>query len=53
MAFDEKGQADNFERRIEICERAYKILTEKVKFPAEDIIFDPNIFNHRDWARRT
>jgi 5-methyltetrahydrofolate--homocysteine methyltransferase len=43
MAFDEKGQADNFERRIEICERAYKILTEKVKFPAEDIIFDPNI----------
>ncbi|MBL4707182.1 MAG: methionine synthase, partial [Flavobacteriales bacterium] len=43
MAFDEKGQADNYERRIEICERAYKILTEKVKFPAEDIIFDPNI----------
>ena len=43
MAFDEKGQADNFERRIEICERAYKILTEIVKFPAEDIIFDPNI----------
>ncbi len=43
MAFDEKGQADNFERRIEICERAYKILTEKVDFPAEDIIFDPNI----------
>src|SRR5690606_37870368 len=43
MAFDEKGQADNLERRIEICERAYKILTEKVKFKAEDIIFDPNI----------
>lgn len=43
MAFDEKGQADNYERRIEICERAYKILTEKVDFPPEDIIFDPNI----------
>ncbi|MCS6935048.1 MAG: methionine synthase [Chitinophagales bacterium] len=44
MAFDEKGQADTYERRIEICERAYKILTEKVGFPPEDIIFDPNIF---------
>lgn len=44
MAFDEQGQADSYERRIEICERAYKILTEKVGFPAEDIIFDPNIF---------
>ncbi|TAE24734.1 MAG: methionine synthase [Candidatus Kapaibacterium sp.] len=43
MAFDEKGQADNFERRIEICERAYRILTQEVGFPAEDIIFDPNI----------
>jgi 5-methyltetrahydrofolate--homocysteine methyltransferase len=43
MAFDEKGQADNFERRVEICTRAYKILTEKVKFAPEDIIFDPNI----------
>lgn len=43
MAFDEKGQASTFERRIEICERAYKILTEKVNFPPEDIIFDPNI----------
>lgn len=43
MAFDEKGQADNYERRIEICERAYRILTQVVKFPAEDIIFDPNI----------
>jgi 5-methyltetrahydrofolate--homocysteine methyltransferase len=43
MAFDEKGQADNFERRIEICERAYRILTQDVGFPAEDIIFDPNI----------
>ncbi len=44
MAFDEKGQADTFERKIEICERAYKILTEEVGFPPEDIIFDPNIF---------
>lgn len=44
MAFDEDGQADSFERRIEICSRSYKILTEVVKFPAEDIIFDPNIF---------
>ncbi|GIV34850.1 MAG: hypothetical protein KatS3mg031_2385 [Chitinophagales bacterium] len=44
MAFDEKGQADTFERRIEICKRSYDILTEKVGFPAEDIIFDPNIF---------
>ena len=44
MAFDEVGQADNYERRISICERSYKILTELVRFPAEDIIFDPNIF---------
>jgi 5-methyltetrahydrofolate--homocysteine methyltransferase len=43
MAFDEKGQADNLERRKEICTRAYKILTEKVHFPAQDIIFDPNV----------
>jgi 5-methyltetrahydrofolate--homocysteine methyltransferase len=43
MAFDEQGQADSYERRIEICARAYKILTEKVGFPATDIIFDPNI----------
>jgi len=43
MAFDETGQADNFQRRIEICERAYKILTEQVHFPPQDIIFDPNI----------
>ena len=43
MAFDEKGQADTFERKIAICERAYNILVNKVKFPAEDIIFDPNI----------
>ena len=44
MAFDEKGQADSYERKIEICARSYKILTEEVGFPAEDIIFDPNIF---------
>ncbi len=44
MAFDEKGQADTFQRKAEICARAYRILTEKVGFPAEDIIFDPNIF---------
>ncbi|XHR31316.1 MAG: methionine synthase [Chthoniobacteraceae bacterium] len=43
MAFDEKGQADNTTRRIEICGRAYRILTEEVGFPAEDIIFDPNV----------
>lgn len=43
MAFDEDGQADSYERRIEICERAYKLLREKLDFPAEDIIFDPNI----------
>lgn len=44
MAFDEQGQADSYERRIEICERSYRILTEQVKFPKNDIIFDPNIF---------
>jgi len=44
MAFDEQGQADTFERRIAICERAYRILTQEVGFPPEDIIFDPNIF---------
>ncbi|MBS0525815.1 MAG: methionine synthase [Proteobacteria bacterium] len=44
MAFDEKGQADTLQRKVEICERAYGILTEQVGFPAEDIIFDPNIF---------
>jgi 5-methyltetrahydrofolate--homocysteine methyltransferase len=44
MAFDENGQADNYERRIEICKRSYDILVDKVGFPAEDIIFDPNIF---------
>ncbi|MBZ0100415.1 MAG: dihydropteroate synthase, partial [Taibaiella sp.] len=44
MAFDEKGQADSLQRRVDICERAYKILTEQVGFHPEDIIFDPNIF---------
>jgi 5-methyltetrahydrofolate--homocysteine methyltransferase len=44
MAFDEDGQADSYERRIEICQRSYRILVEQVKFPAQDIIFDPNIF---------
>ena len=44
MAFDEQGQADNLERRKEICGRAYRILTEEVGFPAEDIVFDPNCF---------
>lgn len=44
MAFDETGQADSYERRIQICERAYRILVDRVGFNAEDIIFDPNIF---------
>ena len=44
MAFDEDGQADNTKRKFQICSRAYKILLEKVKFPPQDIIFDPNIF---------
>jgi 5-methyltetrahydrofolate--homocysteine methyltransferase len=44
MAFDEKGQADNLDRRIEICKRSYDVLVEKVKFKPQDIIFDPNIF---------
>ena len=59
MAFDEKGQADTLERKTEICERAYKLLTEQVGFPPEDIIFDPNIFaiatgieEHDNYARR-
>lgn len=57
MAFDEEGQADTFERRIGICSRAYRILTEQVGFPAEDIIFDPNVLaictgmaEHRNYA---
>jgi 5-methyltetrahydrofolate--homocysteine methyltransferase len=44
MAFDENGQADSYERRIEICERSYRILVDVVGFPCQDIIFDPNIF---------
>ncbi|MBL0094307.1 MAG: methionine synthase [Piscinibacter sp.] len=44
MAFDEKGQADTYQRKIEICERAYRMLVDEVGFPPEDIIFDPNIF---------
>jgi 5-methyltetrahydrofolate--homocysteine methyltransferase len=57
MAFDEDGQADTYQRRIDICKRAYHVLTEQVGFPAEDIIFDPNIFpvatgieEHRNYA---
>ena len=44
MAFDEQGQADTYERKIQICERAYRLLVDEVDFPPEDIIFDPNIF---------
>ncbi len=44
MAFDEQGQADSYERKVAICTRAYRILTEQIGFPPEDIIFDPNIF---------
>ncbi len=58
MAFDEDGQADTYERKVEICTRSYKVLTEVVGFPAEDIIFDPNIFavatgieEHNNYAR--
>ena len=57
MAFDEQGQADNFQRKIDICARAYKLLTERASFPASDIIFDPNILTvatgleeHRNYA---
>ncbi|MEZ0279555.1 MAG: methionine synthase [Methylibium sp.] len=58
MAFDETGQAETAERKFEICKRAYKLLTETVGFPPEDIIFDPNIFavatgieEHNDYGR--
>jgi 5-methyltetrahydrofolate--homocysteine methyltransferase len=58
MAFDEEGQADTVERKVSICRRAYELLTGKVGFPAEDIIFDPNIFavatgiaEHNDYGR--
>jgi 5-methyltetrahydrofolate--homocysteine methyltransferase len=44
MAFDEQGQADTVNRKVEICQRAYRLLTEEIDFPPEDIIFDPNIF---------
>ena len=44
MAFDEEGQADSYERKVEICTKAYEILVSQVQFPPEDIIFDPNIF---------
>ena len=57
MAFDEQGQADNFQRKIDICARAYRLLTERADFPASDIIFDPNILTvatgldeHRNYA---
>jgi 5-methyltetrahydrofolate--homocysteine methyltransferase len=57
MAFDERGQADTFERKIEICARAYRLLTERLHFPPNDIIFDPNILTiatgieeHNDYA---
>ena len=43
MAFDERGQADSFERKIQVCKRAYDLLTQKVRFPPQDIIFDPNV----------
>ena len=58
MAFDERGQADTLERKLDICQRAYRLLTERAGFPAEDILFDPNIFavatgiaEHDDYAR--
>jgi len=57
MAFDEAGQADTYQRRIDICKRAYDVLVDVVKFPSQDIIFDPNIFpvatgidEHRNYA---
>jgi 5-methyltetrahydrofolate--homocysteine methyltransferase len=57
MAFDEDGQADSYERKVAICSRAYKILTEEMGFPPQDIIFDPNVFavatgmeEHNDYA---
>jgi 5-methyltetrahydrofolate--homocysteine methyltransferase len=57
MAFDERGQADTFERRIEVCQRAYDLLTKQLNFPANDIIFDPNVLTvatgleeHRNYA---
>ena len=58
MAFDERGQADTFERKIEVCERSYRILTQQAGFPPQDIIFDPNVLTvatgieeHNNYAR--
>ena len=58
MAFDETGQADTYDRKVNICTRAYNILTEEIGFPPEDIIFDPNIFavatgieEHNEYAK--
>ncbi len=58
MAFDEKGQADTVERRVAVCTRAYRLLTERLDFPPEDVIFDPNVFavgtgmeEHRAYAK--
>src|SRR5437763_4921281 len=57
MAFDEKGQADSFQRKSEICARAYNLLTQRAEFPADDIVFDPNVLTvatgldeHRNYA---
>jgi cobalamin-dependent methionine synthase I len=52
MAFDEKGQADSFQRKSEICARAYNLLTQRAEFPANDIIFDPNILTVATGQRR-
>src|SRR5690606_27284981 len=58
MAFDEKGQADTVDRKVEICGRAYDLLTQRIGFPPEDIVFDPNVLavatgmsEHNDYAR--
>jgi cobalamin-dependent methionine synthase I len=53
MAFDEQGQADTIERKVSICERAYKLLTEKIGFPPEDIIFDPTSSRSRPASKNT
>ena len=53
MAFDETGQADTTERKVEICERSYKLLVEEAGFPPQDIIFDPNILAIATGHRRT
>ena len=51
MAFDEVGQADTLQRRKDICKRAYDVLVNKVHFPAQDIIFDPNMLLYLLWLR--